>query len=200
MQLLIKVFFLISSLVLGMGTVSALEGDEPGNLLLGKAVYDGKRYALLSPGSLFDADSSPSAFRVGVVWDERYGEELRLIITFPISEQVNMDDLKNSADTFDIKIDGKSVKLPRVKNSIILHKESGVFSKSYDAEIRYTGSKQLVEKILAAGKVEFNVQVLLKKHSASLKVTSKKQEHFHDRDYTAINGLKRFYKSVWGGE
>ncbi|MDH5445031.1 MAG: hypothetical protein OEY52_05700 [Gammaproteobacteria bacterium] len=178
----------------------ALEGDTPGKLIKGKAVYDGKRYVLLHPASLFDADSSPSTFRLGVVWDERYGEELRLIIQFPISEQTNMEDLKKSAGTFEISIDGKPEQLTRVKDSIILNRESGVFSKTYDAEIRFTGSRKLLKKILSASNVQFSVNVLLKKHQATLKVTSKSQENFHNREYTAIHGLKRFYKAVWGEE
>ncbi len=200
MRLTLSMLMMLSLTVLGTGLVAAKSDDSPGSLLTGKAVYDGKRYAMLSPASLFDADNTPSVFRLGMVWDERYGDAMHFIVTFPIPEQVSMDDLKKSAETFEIKIDGKSKKLERVKNSIILRQESGAFSKTYDAEIRYVGSRQLVETMLKAGNVEFFLHVGLKKYKTTLKAKSKGKDHKEDREYTAINGLQRFHKAAWGGE
>ena len=172
--------------------------EKPGKLLTGNAVYDEKRYALLYPASLFDADGTPSVFRLGMVWDERNGDDIRFIITFPISEQVRLDDLKKSADSFTVKIDGVTEKLERVRNSVVRKQQSEVFSKSYEGEIRYAGSKKLLDKMLAAKNVEFFIQVMMKKYSAMLRVTDKKLLYLHDKEYTAINGMQRFKNGIWG--
>lgn len=192
----ISALFLSISVFFSINGLSSAADDSAGSLLTGKAVYDEMRYALLYPASLFDLDNSPSVFRLGLVWDERNGDEMRFIVNVPISEQVRMDDLKKSADTFKVVIDGREVKLTRVKNSI-LRKELGGFSKTYEAEIRYTGSKKLVDQMLAAKNVEFSITVLMKKFLATLKIGGKNQS-LHKKDYVAINGMKRFRHAAWG--
>ena len=171
--------------------------DSPGRLLTGKAVYDAKRFAKLFPASLFDKDNSPSLFRLGIVWDERYGDEVKLIVTFPITGEVSMEDLKKSAGSFQIRLDGKPTKPERVRNSIILRQKTKVFSKEYEAEISYLSSRKYVEALLAAELVEFEFHILAKSYETTLKVTDKARVHYHDANYTAINGFKRFQKAVW---
>lgn len=198
MRLNLMVLMIVALMVLGNGLVMAEEDDSPGHLWTGKAVYDAKRFAKLYPGSLFDADSSPGVFRLGMVWDERYGDEIKFIVTFPITGEVSMDDLKKSADTFVITLDGKETKPERIRNSIILRQKTKVFSKEYEAEISYLSSRKFLESMLAATDVNFKINVVATKYSASLKVKDKARLHYHDAEYTAINGIKRFHKAVWG--
>ena len=198
MQSFLRILSVLLITLLLNGLAIAEEDDSPGNLVTGKAVYDAKRFAMLTPASLFDKDNSPSVFRLGMVWDERYGDEVRLIVTFPITGEVSMDDLQKSAGSFVITVDGKQQKTEKVKGSIILRQKTRVFSKEYEAEIRYQGSRELLQALLKSKQAGFSYILLTKTFATELRVTDKARAHYHDAEYTAINGLNRFYKAAWG--
>lgn len=191
------IMFLLLSGCVGVTGSGKTEGSA-GYLQVGKSVYDGKKYAKLFPGSLFDADDSPSVFRLGLAWDERYGDKVHLLVTFPLHGAMSISDLERSADSLKMKIDGKEVKLERVKNSVLLKEENIIASREFGAEIRYAGSRSLVESMLAARNVVLQLNAANRLYEGSLKLAAKKKNYYVNAEYTAINGMQRFYQAVWG--
>lgn len=118
---------------------------SPGYIEKGESLYDGKRFVKLVPGSLFDADNTPGVFRLGLVWDERYGDHLHLIVTFPLGKVTSTSELRKSTGTLSLKIDGEKSALPRLKNSIKIV-EDGSISKEHGVNIKYKISRQTIKR------------------------------------------------------
>lgn len=189
------------SLLLAACIVAAPPGKTAGGegyLQTGKSVYDGKRYAKLFPGSLFDADDRPGVFRLGLAWDERYDQNLHLIVSFPLQGSMSIEDIKRSAGSLKVKIDGKEIKLSRATNSVVLKEENIIITREFNAEIRYAGSKELIESMLAARNVVLQLNAINRMYEGSLRSTGKGRGYYTDVGYMAINGIQRFHKAVWG--
>lgn len=181
---------------IAVGGSGKTEGSA-GYLQVGKSVYDGKLYAKLFPGSLFDADDRPSVFRLGLAWDERHGDKVHLILSFPLHGEMSIADLKHSAGSLKMKIDGREVKLARAKNSVILKEENILVSREFGAEIRYQGSKTLLESMLAARNVVLQLTAANRIYEGSLRATSKGRAYYANVGYMAINGIQRFQQVAW---
>lgn len=181
---------------------SAMDGfgrgpDSAGYVETGASLYDGKKYVRLVPGSLFDADNTPSVFRVGMLWDERYGDQLHLIAAFPLGKVTSTSELSKSTAILKIKIDGKVVILPRVKDSISL-KEEHFLGKEYGASIKYKVTRKTIDSMLSSSKVVFRLDAANLHFEGGLHVPAKVKNNYGNVFYTAISGLKRFYTEVWG--
>lgn len=170
---------------------------SPGYIEKGESLYDGKRFVKLVPGSLFDADNTPGVFRLGLVWDERYGDHLHLIVTFPLGKVTSTSELRKSTGTLSLKIDGEKSALPRLKNSIKIV-EDGSISKEHGVNIKYKISRQTIKTMLSSKSVVLRLDTPGKVYEGRLHVPAKAQNYYKDVNYTAISGLKRFYKEIWG--
>lgn len=170
---------------------------SPGYIEKGESLYDGKRFAKLVPASLFDVDNTPGVFRIGLVWDERYGDRLHMIAAFPLGKVTSTTELSQSTKTISLEIDGKAIILPRVKNSIKIVEDHSI-GKEYAANIKYKISRQTIKSMLSATRVVFRLQAASKIYKGDLFVPARAKNYYADVSYTAINGLKRFYKEIWG--
>lgn len=170
---------------------------SPGYIEKGESLYDGKRFAKLVPGSLFDADNTPGVFRLGLIWDERYGDNLHLIAAFPLGKVTSTSELRKSTEILTVKIDGKKVTLPRVKDSIQII-EDNTISKEHEANIKYKISRQTVKLLLSSKHVVLTLNTPGKVFEGRLHVPAKARNYYEDVYYTALSGLKRFYKEIWG--
>lgn len=192
-----KKLLFVTALML-LTACQALNGSgSPGYIERGESLYDGSRFAKLIPGSLFDADNTPSVFRVGLIWDERYGDNLHLIVTVPMGKTVSISELSKSTDRLKVKIAGKEMSLRRVKGSITIQ-EVNTMNKEYEANIKYKITRQTLESMLASKRVVFRLHAANKSYAGNLYVSTGVQNRYKDVDYTAISGIKRFYKEIWG--
>lgn len=172
---------------------------SPGDIETGESMYDGSRFARLVPGSLFDADNTPAVFRVGMIWDERYGDQLQLIVTVPLGKSTPVSELSKNTGKLSVKIDDKEMSLSRVKGSIVV-KEVTTINKEYEAYIKYKISRQTIESMLSASSVVFRLNAANRSYEGNLYVAAGAPNRYKRVEYTAINGLKRFYKEILGGK
>ena len=169
----------------------------PGYISKGESQYDGKRFVMLQPASLFDLDNTPSVFRIGLLWDERYADDLQIIVAFPLGEITSTSELASRTEALKINIDGKNISLKRVQGSIMI-KEDNTLIKEHEANIKYEINKKMIKSMIAAKQVLFRLDTASKVYDGNLHLQDNKQNHYTNAYYTAENAIKRFYDEVWG--
>jgi len=192
--------YIITFMLLTAGNAFAGIGHEhtaSGDIASGESYYDGKRFAWLEPGSLFDNDNSPGLFKVGLVWDERYADKLHLIVNFPLGKSMSPTELGKKTGVLKLDMDGKKSELPRVVGSVVI-KEEGGFGKEVKTYIRFEVTRQIIKSMLSSKQVHFELDAASKVYKGNLYVPAQVKNYYQDAKYTAINGMKRFYKEVWG--
>jgi len=182
---------------------NSFAGDDdnlsPGEIRKGSSPYDGKRFAWMEPGSLFDKDNSPGLFRIGAVWDERHGEKLHIIVNFPVGKSLSPTELAKTTGVLKVKIADKDIELNRVVGSVLIKEEGGI-SREVKTYIRFDATREILKSILSSNKVSFRLDAANKVYEGNLDVPTGVKNYYKDVKYTAINGLKAFYEEAWGSK
>ncbi len=175
-------------------------GHRPGTagfISSGESPYDKKKFAMLAPGSLFDEDNTPGVFKLGLIWDQRYGDDLKLIAAFPLGMTTSTSELSKNTDVLEVEVEGKKFTLPRVKDSIEI-KESNAIIKEYGASIKYKITRQVIKLMLSSENVVFTLDAGNKVYKGHLHVPASERNYYRDVYYTAVSGMTRFYEKIWG--